>query len=72
MLTGCDVERYSALIEGSAEPEQFVTVALLEGPASGSEEPSVEPVKVEPPRCDDYLYRAQWFDCHGNYLRDMD
>jgi hypothetical protein len=67
----CDaktITHYESLITGNA-PVQFVALEQ-ESNRAWEDEPVAE-IVPEPPPCVDYLWRGQWYDCHGNWLRDL-
>jgi hypothetical protein len=74
LLTGaqCDKETityYSALAKGEA-PAAFLTIPDEPEVVALVTEPEVI-VPPEPPPCVDYLWRGVWYDCRGNWLRDL-
>ena len=57
------------------EPEVMTVEALVETEAVAFVEPEpevVEPVTVPEPVCEEWLFRGRWYDCHGNWLRDVE
>jgi hypothetical protein len=68
-----EIERYSALVAGTADPSRAMAF-MVEEVALEMEVVKAEPVVIEPPEpppCVDYLNRGVWYDCHGNWLRDL-
>lgn len=68
-----------------AAPQPVAFAALTVEPESSEEVVTVEPeavavVEAEPevvaptpePVCDEWLFRGRWYDCHGNWLRDVE
>ncbi len=68
----CDRKTIDATINTLTADPALARTAFME--VEAGEEDLVEHVVVEPPeppRCDDYLWRGQWFDCRGHWLRDL-
>jgi hypothetical protein len=72
---GPQVETVMATVFGeeaarNAAPAAFLTIPDEPEVVALVTEPEVI-VTPEPPPCVDYLWRGQWFDCRGNWLRDL-
>lgn len=71
---GPQVETVMATVFGEEAARNSAPAAFLTIP----DEPEVVALVTEPevivtpePPCVDYLWRGQWFDCRGNWLRDL-